>query len=104
MLSDEIHIIVNFSQVSFIKAFFIMHVAEGTSGLSLFSLKYSVHLIVTYTLNYFPCKGPKQEEEVKNSQQEFSSRESRGSIIPSQLIRLGKTSFTGIKAQSPAVG
>ena len=54
--------------------------------------------VVMYTLNYFPSYAPKQDEEVKNSQQEFSSRESRGSIIPSQLLCLGKASFTGIKA------
>lgn len=69
-----------------------------------FSLNNSIDSIVKYTLNCFLSIGPKQDEEVKNSQQEFSSRESRGSIIPNQLLCLGKTFFTGIKAQNPAVG
>ena len=69
-----------------------------------FSFNNSIDSVVKYTLICFPSIGPRQDEEVKNSQQEFRSKESRGSIIPSQLLCLGKTFFTGIKAQNPAVG
>lgn len=53
------------------------------------SLKHSAHpIIVTYILNYFPSKGPRQDDEVKNLQQGFSCRENRRSIPNSKQIAL----------------